>query len=93
MAGNDSPGPKFLQNLLGQLPWVISMLALGVWFASKYDSRMAALEARQADLQAWRVSVEAQQRAEVNERMNEMQRTIAAQTEELKRLRGAVNAR
>lgn len=74
MANNDgSPTLKLWQIVIGQVPWFLTILALGAWQASKFDTRLAGVEGSVKRIEAKLEQAQA-------EKIQEM-------TEELRRLR------
>jgi len=60
---NGSSPVKFWQVVVGQLPWVLTIFALGTWYVSKFDARLfnleravARIEVRQEQAQAEELS-------------------------------------
>ena len=76
MNGNGPVTLRLWQVLLGQVPWYLTILALGAWQASRFESRMGALERATA-------RIEARQERDATEKLEEMRL-------EVERLRKAV---
>ena len=63
---------KLWQVLVGQLPWFITVLALGGWYAAKMDARLVALEHSTARIEARQEADQADQIRGMKEQLQRM---------------------
>ena len=61
---------KLWQVVVGQLPWFLTLLALGGWQMAKFDSRLQTLERATA-------RIEARQEADQAEKLQELKEEVA----------------
>lgn len=77
--GNGPPTVRVWQVLVGQLPWFLTVVALGGWWAARFEARLSSVEASTA-------RIEARQQRASDEKLEDMRA-------EVERLRKTVGSR
>ena len=67
---------RFGISLISQIPWVISMLLMGAWYASKIDSRTLAVEVRVANIEAAVQRIEMRQQNMTDDHLQQLEAEI-----------------
>ena len=78
MNGNDNVDKnlKLWQILVGQLPWFLTVLALGAWYTSRLDARLVALERSMARVEARQELAQIEKLEDMRQEVERMRKVV-----------------
>ena len=70
-----TPTVKLWQVIAGQIPWFITILSLGAWQASRFESRLGALERATIRIEARQEAAQAEKLDDLRQEVERLRKT------------------